>query len=306
MIVLAACLALAPVSAPVLAPVSAPIPPPGFAQEAPAPALEKKIPRAFPKLKGPARRKAEAALLTLRRGKTDEDLEDAVASLVTIGAGAAPLVLAGWRRFEPDPDAEEEEVDRRPLLEAVLNGVLAEEDLQIAWDEVGKRTPESARVFLLRRWADSGREDAEEFLLERLKKSAGRTAYEAARGLGRRGLKESVPILHAWFMESWAESKSSLRADFQGVERGPLSAACLALVNLEDRAARLAGMRMFELLGSKEHAPALRTHLKNTDPSIKVAAINGLRVTLDGDPPLDKASVLALVEETRKWETRIL
>ncbi len=297
MITLASLLAVAAAPAPALLPAQT--------QETPPAVMEKEIPRAFPKLKGSVRRKAEAALLTLRRGKTEEDLEKALASLTGIGAGVAPLVLSGWRRFEPDPDAEEEEKDRRPLLEAVLERVLAEADLQLAWDEVDKRTPESALVFLLRRWADSEREDAEEFLLERLKKSAGRATYEAARGLARRGLEESVPTLHAWFLENWAESKSSLRADFQGVERGPLSAVCLVLVNLEGRTARLAGLRMFELLGSKEHAPALRAHLKNADASIKVATIDGLRVILDGDPPLDKASVLALVEETRKWQARL-
>ncbi|HBF23295.1 MAG TPA: hypothetical protein DDW23_05700, partial [Planctomycetes bacterium] len=209
-------------------------PPLAIVQEGPTEPRVEQDEIEFPKLKSPARRKAEAALLTLRRGKTRNDLEKAVKILKQTGVGAIPMVLMGWRRFEPDPEAEEPEEDRRYLLESILEEILSGDYLHLAWEEMDKRTPDSARIYLTRRWADSNREDAGTFLHKQLGQSRGRVNYESARGLAWRGLDAALTPLHSWMKENWSESMSALRADFKGVERGPLSAGCLALMDSQD------------------------------------------------------------------------
>ena len=145
-----AALLLALPAAPLLAP---PQDPP--AAEAPKKAEK----RAFPKLKGPAKKKVEGWLYEVRKSKKLPTAEAARDSLIAEGAAVVPAAIAYWSKVD---------AKRLPYLVAVLDGVLEDADLDLAWKEVGKKTAPEARVYLVRRIADSRREDAGALLAARL------------------------------------------------------------------------------------------------------------------------------------------
>ncbi len=274
-------------------------PPAAPALQDPAPAPAENPPEPFPALRGRDKESAEKALLTLRRGKTPKQRQEAARTLAAIGRGAVPLILKGAFRFDEE---------RMPELLAALDGCLAEADLGLAWKEhegLGKKRVPALRRHLVRRIADSGCKDAVQRLLLLLEDEDPGVAWEAARGLAWRGRREALPVLHRGILERWSREHERIRADFAGLPRGPLSAAASSLLSRGSRDEQVAAVHLFELLGVAEHAGLLRRALQNSDYNLRLAAINACRVVVDGDPPLERPSVFEQVEMARTWEERL-
>ncbi len=277
----------------------APTAPAALPQDPPRPeAPEKAAKRAFPKLKKADQKKVAGWLLELRKGKKKETVLAAREALLAQGAGVVPACLAYWPKLDEE---------RLPHLLAVLDGVLAEAELDLAWKEVGKKTPAAARVYLVRRIADSERKDAAALLRERLAEAEtdSREAYEAARGLAWRRDESGVDAILAATSVDWADHRDRLRQDFAGLERGPLSVAASQRFRLaEGRPARLAALRLFELVGGPTQLAAMKPALRDPDNMIKLAAVNACRA-IHGEEPVDKASVMQIIELSRSWESKL-
>ncbi|MBC8329410.1 MAG: hypothetical protein ISR76_04255 [Planctomycetes bacterium] len=254
--------------------------------------------RAFPKLQGPDKRKAEGWLLDLRSSKKDETADAARDGLSALGAAVVPAAIQYWTKMGEE---------RLPYLVAVLDAALADLDLDLAWKEVDKKTAPEARVYLVRRVADSQRKDALELLAARLKdaEEGSREAYEAARGLAWRKDDRGLAGLLAATGEDWGEHRDRLRKDFAKIERGPLSVQTAGLVRqAKSREDRLAALHLFELVGGKTQLGAMKPVLRDPDNIIKLAAINACRA-VHGEEPVDNASVMQIIDLGRSWEARI-
>lgn len=298
-----AALLLALPTAGLVAPPSAALPPqeqqPGQEPAKPDQPV-KKAPekRAFPKLKSTEIKQLGESLYQLRAAKLEETALAAGELVVAFGAGAVPACLADFGKFEGE---------RLALLTGVLDRVLVDADLDLAWREVGKKTPAATRNYLVRRIADSTREDAAKLLVERLNEASegSREAYEAGRGLAWRGDRSGLPAVLRGVADDWTEGRERLRRDFAGIERRPLSAPAAELVKgAPDRAGRLAALHLFELVGAPAQLVSLKPALADPDNMVKLAAVNACRVA-NGEEPVDTASVMQIIELSRAWEERL-
>ncbi len=269
---------------------------PPLQEPAPAEKPARKPRRAFPRLSLSQRHAAEEALLTLRTGRTPETRAAAADALVELGSGVVPSCLAYFRRIG---------AERAPLLREVLDRALAEADLDLAWKALGRKADPAARAYLVRRWADSSRKDAGTFLAKALADPDPEVRWQAARGLAWRGEKGAVPVLHTLLQERWDQDRDGVVTDFRGLPRGPLSGAVLPLLRRPDRAERLAAIRLFGLVGFRDHARVLKPLLDDPDRLVKLAAINACRAIIDGEPPLERPSVFRDIELAREWKERL-
>lgn len=269
----------------------------GFAA---APALQEPPPapkKAFARLTTLQQKAVQEDLVALRRAEKEEDRAAARQRLTAAGEGIVPLVLDATKQYV--------EAGRMGEIETLLRAALTDPDLHLAWTHLKKSAPEPIRAHLTRRYADSAREDATGFLRPLLKDAMPSVAYEAARGLVRRGDREGLPPVQEAMRARWTQEAARLRADFAGVERGPLadvSHPFLSSTKIQDR---LLGLRLFELFGVREHARLLLPALSESDTTLRLAAIDACRVVIGGEPPLDKPSMTQIIEHAEAWKKKL-
>jgi hypothetical protein len=290
---------------PVLAPAGVAAAPPqeeAAAQE-PEAKPEKK---AFARLKSPDKKKLQAALRKIEKGDEEEgEVEAGVAEVLALGEAAVPTLLASVPRME--------KVERLAPLWTCLDGLLLETDLHLAWELRKKKSPLPLDRYLVRRWSDSKREDAQAFLEEQaaaLGKVEDETrlatiGYETARGLVRRGDASRLDAIDAVIQSDWLERAAELRRDFAGVDRGPLAEAAAGYLKRRPRKEKIAGLHMFELFGDAAQAKLVRSFLSESDTTIRLAAIDACRLVVDGEPPLEKPSMTEIIERAEAWKARL-
>jgi hypothetical protein len=251
----------------------------------------------FDKLSSAKRKKARNALTALKGGRTEEARAAAVETLRELGEGAVPLLLDAW------PDLAEAE--RMDALYGLLDALLAEDALHLAWRQVAEDAPSAARAWVVTRWDGSARKDVVEFLAARISDPAPEVAYAAARGLLKRDDARGWDVVAAWVAEHWTEQADSLRADFAGLPRGPMAGRAAAALNATKRKARLAGLHLFELFGVVENAALLLPALSESDTTLRLAAIDAARAVVDGDAALERPSMTGIIERAEAWKKRI-
>jgi len=268
-------------------------------QEPPTEEAEQEPPpkQDFDKLSSAKRKKARNALAALKGGRTEEARAEAVETLGGLGEGAVPLLLGAW--------ADLAEAERLDALRGLLDALLAEEALHLAWEEVAEEAPAAARAWVVARWDASGRKDVVEFLAARIADPAPEVAYAAARGLLRRSDARGWDIVATWVAEHWTEQADTLRADFAGLPRGPMAGRAAAALNATKRKARLAGLHLFELFGVAENAALLLPALSESDTTLRLAAIDAARAVVDGAAALERPSMTEIIERAEAWKKRI-
>ncbi len=273
-----------------------------MAQETPAqtPATEKEAPakkKKFPRLTSPMKKDVQAGMHLLEKGKDEEKVEAGVQQILAVGEAAIPACLNAAKRME--------KADRLPPLWKVLDTLLQDDDLELAWSLLKKNAPDCLRIHLLRRWADSERKDTEEMLATYLSSEHADFAYEAARGLAFRGHPEAISAIELQVRSHWLKDSSRLRQDFANIDRAPLVSSILPLLERKRSKEKLAAVRMFELFGVPEHANKLLPFLAESDTSLRLAAINACRVVVDQKEPLDHPSMTEIIERGEAWKARL-
>jgi len=263
-----------------------------FAQEPPPPPKKE-----FARLTGVQQKTVLEDLVVFRKAEKPELREQARARLLALGEGIVPQVL--------DTAPQYLESGRLPDLLGLLTAALADADLHLAWGLLKKKTPEGLRAYLTRRIADSAREDAPALLKPLLKDAQAAVAYEAARGLLRRADREGLPLVSAALRSRWTLDAARLRADFAGLERGPLADVSLDSLASSKPQERLLGLRLYELFGVKEHAKLLLPALSESDTTLRLAAIDACRVVIGGEPPLEKPSMTQIIEHAEAWKKKL-
>lgn len=258
---------------------------------------KKKKKKKFARLTSPQKKKVAAAMRKLDKAEEEEEIAEGVAELIEIGEAAIPSCMDAVKRMEA--------ADRLDPLWQAFDTILVDDDLALAWSLLKKKAPDSLRAHLVRRFADSDLEESEEFLQEQMKSDNQEIVYEAARGLALRGDSSAVAVIEQQVAEYWLEEAARLRADFASIERGPLSAALLPLLQRKHTKQKLAAVRMVELFGTKEQCKLMLPFLSESDTTLRLAAINVCRVVLDGESPLERPSMTEIIERAEAWKAKL-
>ncbi len=266
---------------------------PAAAQEPPPPPPKKE----FARLNSVELKAVQEDLVALRRAEKLEAQAEIRARLIERGEGIVPAVLEVAPQYV--------EAGRFTDLQQLLTGTLTDSDLHLAWKLLKKKAPEPLRAHLTRRYADSAREDVVPFLTPLLKDEMPSVAYEAARGLLRRNDRAGAPIVLDAMRSRWTQEAARLRADFAGLERGPLADLPRESLNSTKLPERLLGLRLFELFGVKEQSKLLLPMLSESDTSLRLAAIDACRVVIGGEPPLEKPSMTQIIEHAEIWKKKL-
>lgn len=264
------------------------------AQEPAAPPPPKKE---FARLTGVQLKAVQEDLVALRRAEKPEARAEVLARISALGEGIVPSVMEVAPQYL--------EAGRFADLQQLLAAALADADLHLAWKLLKKKAPQPLRAHLARRWADSAREDAIPFLTPLLKDEMPAVAYEAARGLLRRNDRAGLPLVMDALRSRWIQESARLRADFSGLERGPLADVPREPLNSPKSAERLLGLHLFELFGVKEQAKLLLPMLSESDTALRLAAIDACRVVIGGEPPLEKPSMTQIIEHAELWKKKL-
>jgi len=251
----------------------------------------------FARLTSPMKKSVQKGMRLIEKGEEEEDIADGVADLKGIGEAAIPLCFDSVVRMEKAGRLD-------PLWEA-LNQILIDDDLELAWKSVKKKHVDALRIYLVRRWADSSLKNCEEFLSEHMESENPDIAYEAARGLARRGVASAVPAIEAQVAKQWLKQADRLRADFAGIERGPLVAAITPLLKRKRFKEKLAAIRMFELFGVEDQARLMTPFLSESDTTLRLAAINACRVIIAKEEPLERPSMTEIIERAEAWKAKL-
>jgi len=268
------------------------VPAPAAAQEPPPPPKKE-----FARLNSVELKEVQEDLVALRRAEKPEAQDEVRARLAGRGEAIVPAVL--------DAAAQYVEAGRFRDVEMLLTGALTDADLHLAWKLLKKKSPEPLRAHLTRRYADSAREDAVPFLTPLLKDEMPPVAYEAARGLLRRNDRAGLPLVLEAMRTRWTKEAAVLRADFAGLERGPLADVPREHLNSTKLPERLLGLRLFELFGVKEQAKLLLPMLSESDTNLRLAAIDACRVVIGGEAPLEKPSMTQIIEHAEIWKKKL-
>ncbi|MHC4822863.1 MAG: hypothetical protein ACYTEP_02475 [Planctomycetota bacterium] len=259
---------------------------------------EKKKKKKFARLTSPMKKELQAGLRLIEKGDPEEgEIEEGVTRLIAIGEAVIPSMFGAVKRME--------KADRLEPHWQVVDALLVDDDLPLAWTLLKKKSPDSLRLYLVRRWADSSLEGTAAFLKGFVDHEHPDLAYEAARGLARRGFVEAVPAIEAQVAKHWLKEADRLRADFAGVERGPLVSAIMPLMQRKFAKEKLAGIRMFELFGVEEQARVLSSFLSESDTTLRLAAINACRVVVAKEEPLGKPSMTEIIERAEAWKAKL-
>ncbi|MBT3340181.1 MAG: hypothetical protein HOM34_06965 [Planctomycetes bacterium] len=262
-----------------------------------AAAETKKEKRKLPRLKSSKKKIVTKALGVMGRAKKEVTAAEAAEEVREVGRAASLECIRVFANIE--------KAERLPLLLSVLAEILPDEDLDLVWAKLTKKTAPSARVYLLRRWADSKRKDAAKFLLTQLKNESSAERFEVARGLAFRGEVKAIPELHVQLKARWTKESELLRADLTGLPREALGASLEPYLSSPIYDDLLAGLRLYSFCGRPRDAALLLPALRDNRSQIRLAAINACRITLDGSEPLERPSMTQLVEEGENWKKKI-
>lgn len=258
---------------------------------------EKPKKKKFKRLTSPQKKQVAAGMRLIEKGEEEEEVEEGVAKLIALGEAAIPSCMDAVKRMDA--------VGRLDSLWQVLDTILIDDDLPLAWSLLKKKSHDALRVHLVRRFADSSLKETAAFLKEQLEGENSDVAYEAARGLALRGDASVVAIIEKQVAQFWLEDADRLRADFAGLERGPLAGELLPLLQRKHTKEKLAALRMVELFGTEEQCKLMMPFLSESDTTMRLAAINVCRVILDGEAPLKRPSMTEIIERAEAWKAKL-
>jgi hypothetical protein len=250
------------------------------------------------------------------RAARSEDMEAAGRTDIQVeGAAAAPLLLRAI--------AKERKVDARTRLCEALNLVTTKEHTRLLAEFLDHKSPDM-RVYIMRRVAVLGdpglRERAEALLADieakaadprKAKKlhedEADRAAILALSTGSPTGLDRCVAIAGSKTWPAWREPMraAASQAKAAGTEVADGLRTVLAPSSKPTLADRAAALRLIAYAGHEEHARSVLPSLDDTANHIKVAAVNALRMIVDGDAPIDKLSSFDAIGRAKKWKGRL-
>lgn len=241
----------------------------------------------------------------LVKARTPEMGVQAREALTAAGASAVPFVLERYGK-EKDEDA------ARRLREVLLAITRADQTRLLGREFASKLAP--VRVFTLWRAAafpDPELKEPAQASLARARKAGDKAdpeeVYAAALCCASAGSTDGFDVLFQAAQKRWDKKGVEIRTALEGSRGEP--GTVIALERLaaagEDRAQRVAALRLLAGCGTKTAIPRVKPLLDDQDNSVRVSAINALRGIVDGDPPLEQLSVFDVIETAKQWKERV-
>ncbi len=250
------------------------------------------------------------------RAARSEDMEAAGRSEIQLeGAAAAPFLLKAIAKERKD--------DARTRLCEALNLVTKQEHTRLLAEFLDHKSPDM-RVYIMRRLAVLGdpglRERTEALLVEIEEKAADprkakklhedeadRAAILAISTGSPTGLDRCVAIAGSKTWPAWRDPMraAAAQAKAAGTEVADGLRTVLAPSSKPTLADRAAALRLIAYAGHEEHARCVLPSLDDTANHVIIAAINALRMMVDGDPPIDKLSSFDAIGRAKKWKGRL-
>ena len=255
------------------------------------------------------------AVAKVRRAHLD-GMEEAGRSEIQLeGAAAAPLLIKAI--------AKERDDDALVRLTSALDLVTTKEYTRLLAEHLEHKSP-NVRVAVMKRLAtlgDPGLRDQAEALYKAVaekskdaKKAKKLHQDELTRASilclstdSRIGLDHTLSIAGS---KGWAAWRTPMRAAAKQAKAAgtDVASALIAVLDPSKKASlseHAAALRLIAYAGRAEHARSVLPSLDDTANHIKVAAVNALRMMVDGDAPLDKLSSFDAIERAKTWKGRI-
>lgn len=250
------------------------------------------------------------------RAARSDDMESAGRSEIQLeGAAAAPLILRAIAKERKD--------DALLRLRSALALVTTKEHTRLLAESLDDRSQE-LRVCVMRRLSslgDPGLRERVETLYKDIKEKAAdpkkakklhedefdRAAILTMSVGSAEGLDHCLEIAGSKGWPAWRDTmrEAAARAKDAGTVvaeglQSTLAPSATPSINL-----RVAALRLIAYAGTEAHARSVLPSLDDTANHVKVAAVNALRMMVDGDNPLDKLSTFDAIERATKWKARL-
>ncbi|MBK8974563.1 MAG: hypothetical protein IPM29_01420 [Planctomycetes bacterium] len=261
----------------------------------PTPPKPDERPVAWPKLGANDELRIKRELRQL--GDADPEVAAAAeAGLVEHGAGVAPYVI---RRLD------DTEVANVPALRRVLDTVVDWQYLPLVVKRADDKSVELRRWVV--RWLARAHDERAAAVLRAASTDADpQIAFCAV--VGRLGLGDAdalEPVLRACSGGDWREQVSLCAEVLPAVRGARFADALIQRIADQDELTRVAGLRLLRYLAPASHARLVATFLNASEHGVKKAAINALRVIVDGAAPMEELSVFQAIDMANAWKERV-
>jgi len=249
----------------------------------------------WPKLDRAAKALLDESCTTLRTAKKQELRDRAEATLVGLGAGAAPQLLAKLTDHETNINVP---------LSRVLDQVTSPEYAPLLVP-LAQRRVVAVRIYVLRRLTAFQLPEMAPVFRAARDDDDPRVAFQAALGLTSAGDTGAMAEIFARCTTDWKTIKDPVARALTGVRGAGGAAWILDQMRDGDEESRITGLRLLRHAGERSDAGAIKPYLDSESHSVKSEAINALRVIVDGDEPLERLSVFEEIEMANQWKKRI-
>ena len=275
-------------------------------QDPPAAEASKDGPKRLSQWPAIKKGKLKTDIARLRKAGTEEMSAGAHANLIKIGAGVAPqlIEILGSRTLAaPKHD------ETAGRFVAVLDEITDATHTRLIAPLMLSKSPRLQTWALLRAAAfpDPGTVDSAEAALAKLRQTKLKDErflnlpFYGALACAAAGSTKGLDLIYERVDSEWRDVARRVRSALEGVRGDAATEFALAKLNLDDRAKKVAALRMLAGCGSQLAVSALRGPLDSSDNSIRVSAINACRGIVDGALPLEKLSAFTAVEKAQSW-----
>lgn len=243
----------------------------------------------WPDLKKTGRDRARAVTKQLR-SKKEPVRAAAVAKLVAMGAGVAPVLI---------PLVNDRPQNANEQLFEVLDQVTDARHAALLGRE-SQRNSVAWRRYLTRRLA--GLRDAEllPLLKKQLKDKDEEIAFYAALGALALGDDAGLDVVLKAARQRWSEQRALIAATLTPARSTEVSLKVWGRIGSARSTDQMAGLRLLRYLATGDQKMMLRSYLGSSDFAVKRAAINTARV-LHGEAPIEKLSSFQAINLAKQW-----
>jgi hypothetical protein len=250
--------------------------------------------------------KVKVDIARLRKANTEEMGAGAHAKLVEAGPGVAPQlieILASKTLANPKYD------DTAARFIAVLDELTDASHTRLIEPGMLSKSPR-LQSWALQRVAlfpDPGTKETAEQALAKLRKAKLKDErflslpFHSALACAAAGSTAGLDVIYERVDKTWRDVSRQVRSALDGVRGDAATEFALAKLAIDDRAKKVAALRMLAGCGSNMALAKLREPLDSSDNSIRVSAINACRGIVDGALPLEKLSAFTAVEKAQSW-----
>lgn len=255
---------------------------------------------AWPKI---TKRDRQRVKFQLRQLAAENNDGEAVAAAQIARAETALIDMGAGITLELLRQLDDEDGVKTDSIARVLDAVLAPEHSPLLARLVRRKQPE-VRRYVVARLARFHASEMAPVFKEASADGDQDVVFLAALGLGGLGDFEAMQTVFDRCRRDWPQYGALVSEVLEPVRGEQAADWVFARIEPGDVSGWVSGLRLLRSLAPRSYKHKLQTALDSEQHSVKKAAINSLRVVIDGDPPLEQLSVFAAIELAQKWRKR--